>query len=258
MNATIFKELETLHEKLSIAHRNFTENGSFIEREILLDKIKQYFELVRNGNFADIPAKQSIELSQNEIEEVKGAHTKPTIHPQTDEITHVSTTTKDEPASKKEENQDLPIFALKSIVPEEDNAELINKQEDLPIFALKSIVPEEENVAIEVPNPPIEKPQPIIENKPESIRETPINSTIPTNKKPVQDYLDFNSRFGLVHYFFINKVDQFDATLQRINAAKSLGEMKNIVDEVAHLNGVSKDSEHYEMMLQIIQRFARG
>lgn len=258
MNATIFKELETLYDKLSAAHRNFTENGSFIERDILLDKIKQYFELVRNGNFADIPAIQSIELENKEIERIAAPLTKQTIENQTNENIHVSATIKDESAKTQEEQHDLPIFALKSIVPEEDHVEQTNKQEDLPIFALKSIVPEDENETIEHSNPPIETPKSEVERKPEYIRETPINSNIPTNKKPVEDYLDFNSRFGLVHYFFINKVDQFDTTLKRINAATTLGEMKRIVDEVAQTNGVSQNSEHYDMMIQIIQRFARG
>ncbi|MBK7959580.1 MAG: hypothetical protein IPK03_16750 [Bacteroidetes bacterium] len=258
MNATIFKELETLYEKLSVAHRNFTENGSFIERDILLDKIKQYFELVRNGNFADIPAKQSIELENKKIEEIPAPLINQTIEIQNNAKNETLSTLRDEPAKRLEEQHDLPIFALKSIVPEEEHDEQTKKQEDLPIFALKSIVPEDENETTENSNPPIETPKYEVERKPEYIRENPINSNIPTNKKPVEDYLDFNSRFGLVHYFFINKVDQFDTTLQRINAATTLGEMKRIVDEVAQTNGVSQNSEHYDMMIQIIQRFARG
>lgn len=238
MIATNFSDLDTLFKDIQRLHQALTSgSASSLDHDLLVDKVKIYYSLLKNYTPASAPV--------NPIEK-----TSPEVAPAIEEM--------ESPEPIQEE----------LIAPVSETKETILPSPIAPIFENTSPPATEMPIAEEIIPiaQEIEKPEPQLTEvkatpqiqssvKPDGYgRDQILSNQQNTKKKDLKTIIDINTRFGLIQHFFKGNIDFYNHELGWISEANELEEAQKRFSALCVKYNQSPEADLSTMLLEIIKR----
>lgn len=269
MKSTTSKNLDVLVKKIYQSYIDIkTDDFEEIRKEILLDDIKNLYSVVKELGNKDYEPEVDLETFAKNTNEVTEEKLIAPIEFE-NEVKHEETielvSTPEEVISESKE--EIPTEMTPSIVEEPTEEELTEKvtevvEKELPIETEKTPVIVNSTEVIETASNETKEPEIIEEVEvAEPTKEKLSTEKIidflhkdESPKKEIYDYIDINTRIGLVEIFFKGNSIELSECLMKMNNLSTKSDCVNILNSYASRYSIDKESDIYNTFLNLIDR----
>lgn len=251
MKSSISKNLDQLVKNIYQSYLDIkTDEFEEIRKEILLDDIKNLYSVVKSLGNKDFEPEVSLEefaFKNTELiedESVENSIDTESVNPS---IIH----------EKFEIKEPKPIVEIEQTENKEELLEEIVTSESIHEEILSKTESSESKNEFELEKEINKVPEPI-KMKLSSDKIIDFLHLDETPKKEIYDYIDINTRIGLVEIFFKGNSIELSECLMKMNHLSSKEDCIEILNKYATKNEVKPESDIYNTFLNLIERKYKG